>query len=756
MRLNALAAAACLWLVTPAVAQPTAPLADPAAATEPAPPVAPKATVPLAQLLNIEVKSFLSSRKEESTELAPTVVTVITAHQLQLSGAQTISEALSRVPGFYPSRQFFHDDVLGARGYFYHTNDKIVLLLDGHNISASNWTGPITGDLDELMGLDKVDRIEVIHGPGSIMWGDNAILAVINVVTKRPQDAPGTTVGLSSGHFAEGGGWNRTLRLTHAKQFDFDGGVLFSVNLPRIAGWVSKDYPDWFKTEVYPEARLDNFDTAYQSYELFGKLVIHNWTGWFRAMNAHQKTAQFQDPLGTAKVQDQLDYSPQVYSMGADSRYHPTDKLEVALQFGFDKYHFNGRGFSFGGDPATYPYALMSMVQDSNSLHGNLNGNYTGFPGHDLLVGLGYEYLQSESARISFLDPNDLSRQSPLGAGDVTDNWVPGTDHTGNAFLQDTWDVTEHLRLVAGVRAEWNQVRDDGRIVLAPRAAVIAHTRDNRLVAKYMYNTGYRRPNWWQARWPSGLFGIEHAAEHPEYATSTDLQFIGTFADRVKLNLVFFRQVTEGVVLSTKVPGSDTKTWQNVGDFTSDGLEATADVFLFGSSKAGANFTWTRNARLDISAQGLDPAEFMSPSGRYYDYPEVQATAFAEFVFNNGFYANVASRYLSLIPAKDYQTPDRSMITCNRVQPNGACAEPVGRDLTVNGILYLDANVGIRDRIFQGASLSVRALNLLNNRRRIPVSTDHGLYQPMPLYVELNLSYRILAAEGPRQHERIS
>ena len=112
-------------------------------------------------------------------------------------------------------------------------------------------------------------------------------------------------------------------------------------------------------------------------------------------------------------------------------------------------------------------------------------------------------------------------------------------------------------------------------------------------------------------------------------------------------------------------------------------------------------------------------------------------------MFNNGFYANVASRYLSLIPAKDYQTPDCSMITCNRVQPNGACAEPVGRDLTVNGILYLDANVGIRDRIFQGASLSVRALNLLNNRRRIPVSTDHGLYQPMPLYVELNLSYRI-------------
>jgi outer membrane receptor protein involved in Fe transport len=738
---------ACFSISVPALAQPPAqppppPPAPPPVAPSIEPTAPPRTGVPLAQLLNIEVKSFLSSRKEESTELAPTVVTVITAHQLRLSGAQTISEALARVPGFYPSRQFFHDDVLGARGYFYHTNDKIVLLLDGHNISASNWTGPMTGDLDELMGLDKVERIEVIHGPGSIMWGDNAILAVVNVVTKRPQDAPGTTVSVSSGLFGEGGGWNRAVRLTHARQFDFDGGVLFSLNLPRVEGWVSKNYPDWFKTEVYPEARLDNFDTRYQSYELFGKLMIQNWTGWFRAMSAHQKTAQFQDPLGTAKVQAQLDYSPQVYSMGADSRYHPTDKLDVALQLGFDKYHFNGRGFSFGGDPTTYPYALLSMVQDSNSLHANANANYGGFSGHDLLVGLGYEYLQSESARISFLDPNDPSRQSPLGAGDVTDVWVPGTDHTASAFGQDSWDVTDHLRLVAGVRAEWNHVRDHGRVVLAPRAAIIAHTRDNRLVAKYMYNTGYRRPNWWQAQWPRGLFGIDHAAERPEYATSTDLEFIGTFADRAKLSLVFFRQITDGVILSTKVPGSDTKTWQNVGDFTSDGLEATADVFLFGSSKAGANFTWTRKASLDIRAEGLDPADFMSPSGRYYDYPEVQATAFAEFVFDNGLYANVASRFMSLIPAKDYQTADRSMITCNRAQPNGACAEPIGTDLIVNGIVYVDANLGVRDLFLRGSSLSVRALNLLNNRHRIPVSTDHGLYQPMPLYVELNLSYK--------------
>src|SRR5688572_11505560 len=71
-------------------------------------------------------KTTLASRQEESEALAPAVVTVLTARDIELRGIRTISEALQRVPGFYPSRQFFHDDVLGVRGYFYHTNDKVI------------------------------------------------------------------------------------------------------------------------------------------------------------------------------------------------------------------------------------------------------------------------------------------------------------------------------------------------------------------------------------------------------------------------------------------------------------------------------------------------------------------------------------------------------------------------------------------------------------------------------------------------------
>jgi iron complex outermembrane receptor protein len=64
----------------------------------------------------------------------------------------------------------------------------------------------MTGDFDELMSLDKVARIEVIHGPGSMVWGDNAMLCVINIVTKKPEEVEGMTTKYTYGKFGDGGG----------------------------------------------------------------------------------------------------------------------------------------------------------------------------------------------------------------------------------------------------------------------------------------------------------------------------------------------------------------------------------------------------------------------------------------------------------------------------------------------------------------------------------------------------------------------
>ena len=135
-------------------------------------------------------------------------------------------------------------------------------------------------------------------------------------------------------------------------------------------------------------------------------------------------------------------------------------------------------------------------------------------------------------------------------------------------------------------------------MVFAPRAAVVGHFFDDRLVLKYMFNTGYRRPNFWQSQWPNGLFGTQRAATSPEYAPQPRSAVRAGAFEAVKLDLVLFRQDMAGVILSTLTEDGSRKTWKNVGTFSSDGVEASSDVLLFGASQAGANFTWTRKARL--------------------------------------------------------------------------------------------------------------------------------------------------------------
>jgi hypothetical protein len=74
---------------------------------------------------------------------------------------------------------------------------------------------------------------------------------------------------------------------------------------------------------------------------------------------------------------------------------------------------------------------------------------------------------------------------------------------------------------------------------------------------------------------------------------------------------------------------------------------------------------------------------------------------------------------------------------------NVATSDPaVNRELTVENIYYVDAAVGTKDLGLQGLELTLRGLNVLNNRERIPRGQgDHDLYQPPPAYVELQASY---------------
>lgn len=137
-------------------------------------------TMSIEELLEIRVASNVNTVLNQQ----PSSVTVITKNQIRLSGARTLSEAIMLfVPGFFIVED--HDDIVaGFRGFAPDNNSKVMLLINGQNTNTEWFWGPPDAILNS-MNYEWVERIEVIRGPGSVIFGQGALLGVINIVTQN-------------------------------------------------------------------------------------------------------------------------------------------------------------------------------------------------------------------------------------------------------------------------------------------------------------------------------------------------------------------------------------------------------------------------------------------------------------------------------------------------------------------------------------------------------------------------------------------
>ena len=135
-----------------------------------------------------------ASKTPQTISDATSAMTVITADDIARWGVRTLYDALKRVPGFFPSNQSTWP-LVGSRGLVADGNDNLLLLVDGHQQNSIVGQGYQQQDL--MPDLQDVKRIEIVRGPGSVLWGSNAVFGVINIITKDGSDEPGNrlTVG---------------------------------------------------------------------------------------------------------------------------------------------------------------------------------------------------------------------------------------------------------------------------------------------------------------------------------------------------------------------------------------------------------------------------------------------------------------------------------------------------------------------------------------------------------------------------------
>lgn len=186
-------------------------------------------------------------------------------------GARNLMDVLKMVPGIGISRNeqgFFMFDI---RGISTVSSEKILLMIDGHSLNK-NYIGSGLKFIADHLSVKNIRQVEVVRGPGSALYGTNAFVAVINVITKDTKDLEGLEVFLTGGSFK-------------TKKIDVLGGKNYA-NGVQVFG--SLDYWQTDGPDLLIESDLltgtpfsmapGYADTAYEAIELLLKVTYKNFS----------------------------------------------------------------------------------------------------------------------------------------------------------------------------------------------------------------------------------------------------------------------------------------------------------------------------------------------------------------------------------------------------------------------------------------------------------------------------------------------
>ncbi|WP_144391882.1 TonB-dependent receptor plug domain-containing protein [Pleionea sediminis] len=188
------------------------------------------------QLLNIKVTAGKKTR--ENIRDTAAYITVVTKEDIDLFGWRNLSEIIDALAGFMVFSDRIYDFVVPRGAYQSNDpNSRILLLLNGHSV-VENF-GYFNGQL-ATVDVNHIERIEVVRGPGSAVYGTNAMYAVINVITRKGNDS----YGISVGSFSD--------KKIHGQKYFESGNWFLNTQLSVEQGMEESMFFDEYTSGVYP------------------------------------------------------------------------------------------------------------------------------------------------------------------------------------------------------------------------------------------------------------------------------------------------------------------------------------------------------------------------------------------------------------------------------------------------------------------------------------------------------------------------
>jgi len=513
------------------------------------------------------------SKRAQNTRDVPSFVTVVTAAEIREHGYRTLSDVLRTLSSFYVTSDRNYTYV-GVRGFERagDYNSRVLLLLNGlrtnDNVSNQAYIGE-----EFIIDADLIERVEVIRGPSAAIYGNNALFAVINVVTKQGADLNGGEIAVNAASYRTYGG-----RVSYGKRLASDADLLVSANYGDSKG--QRLYYKEFDTPATNHGFADAADR--ESFrKLFAKLTKGNFT--FQASDVAREKGIPTGSFGT---------------LFNDPRTYTTDGLSLtSLAYNESFAHGSsvsarvlaGRWKNHGAFSATADALPIQVTNDGTWWGADVDATRTLFSRHFLTVGAEYNDNTRQDQAQFAVEP----RVSYADVKNQSVNW--------GLFAQDEVKLLANLTLHVGLRYDDYEAFGSAT---SPRVGLI-YDLDGATTLKFLLGRAFRAPNEYELHYDNLVFKPNPNLS-PESIETTELVAQRLIGPGVQVTASAFYNHLRSLITQAVDPVDGRLQFANAGEMTSTGAELGLAV------NRGHGVTGQLSYSLQRSADGATGAKLTS------------------------------------------------------------------------------------------------------------------------------------------------
>lgn len=526
------------------------------------------ASMPLEALMQVKVRT--ATLFSQPVADAPAAVVVLTAKDIQAFGWRTLADALASLPGLYTSYDRTYS-YLGGSGFQRpgDYNSRFLLLIDGMRLNDSVYDQAPIGD-DFPLDMDLVERIEYVPGPGSAVYGSNALFGVINVVTKNGSDIDGAQAAAAAGSFGE-----KRARATYGWHGENGADLVLSAT-SFVRSGQDLYYPE-FDTPDRNNGVAQHLDYDRAQY-LFAKFAYRDFklsAGYgnrTKGVPTAPYQAIFNAPESTTDTHSFID---------AKYSHAVTNGLELASEVYWERYDYRSDGLY--GTPA-----LENVDGDKAIWYGaDVHATLTKIPRNKLVAGVSLTRDASRDQYNYNADPYQL----------ILDDHR--SSHSMGVYAEDEIRLPWRFTLTAGLRADRETISGTN---VSPRLA-LNYKPTSADTFKLIYGRAYRAPNAYELYYTiAGAGGQDgNPALKAEHITTTEFVYDRAFGENAHATVSLFQYDVRDLITETLEP-SGRYVFENTDHARAHGVELAYEQNLGSVAKIRASYAWQLARDTDTGA----------------------------------------------------------------------------------------------------------------------------------------------------------